>query len=460
PPPADALAPPGGGAWGAVAVAASARTAPLPSSTSGVAVGARDAAAEAPEDEEAAPSPAAAAADTASTPVVAPEDPTKDPTIMPDRLERLIRLLGQRLGAEDGLLPAIPTVVVGLLMLLPFLGYAAVALGPRIPVRLPVWPIGAGHLSLAVLLVGIVLALAVGAPTAVIYRRRAERVSRVRRLLVLAYIRWWAEQCGRYEDRLRREGVARLTETVEQRLAAITAFEARLRAAASELSAEAARMDESLGYGPEGRRDIFVLGGSRFPTGRLRQFHQRVQARRGEDPLDARHASAAALGAALRQRLRALDVGLLDLESAQLAKQAATFGAEVCGPYLTGELVNVVPALHLGREDGDDEQRVPLSALLERATPLYRPITTDSPRRLVALAAPDDFTVKENVARHPELRLVVTPSPEWLLVAQLVSHGRPRWWRQALAPPLARALPRATSVAPVSGNGYHQRGGG
>lgn len=357
-------------------------------------------------------------------------DTEADPTIMPERLRRLIAQLGEQLGAEDGLLPSYGTVMSALVMLLPFLAYAAVALAPVLPWRLPVWHVGASLLPLNVVLVGVALALAVGVPTVVIYRRQAERVGRLRRLLVGAHARWWAELCGRAEDRLRREGVARLRDTVEERLAAVASFEERLRQAQVALDAEAGRLENALTAGPQGRRDIFVVGGKRFPGVRMRHLHQRIQARRTDDPLDPRHADETALGAALRACLRTDDAGLLDLSSDDIAERVTVFGAEVCRPYLTGELVAVLPAMHLGWHDHDAE-RVPLSTLIERATPLYRPVATDSPHRLVALAAPDDFTLRDAPETAPTLRLVTTPSPEWLMVAHLLSHGRPRWWRSS-----------------------------
>lgn len=357
-----------------------------------------------------------------------------DPIIMPDRLQQLIAQLGAQLGTEDGLLPSYGTVLAALLMLLPFLAYAAVALAPVLPWRLPVWRIGASHLPLNVVVVGIVLALAVGVPTVMIYRQQAERVGRLRRLLVGAYVRWWAELCGRAEDTLRREGVQQLRAVVEERLAAVAGFEERLRQAQGELSAGAARMESALTAGPQGRRDVFVVGGKRFPGVRMVHLHQRVQARRAGDPLEPGHVDELALGAALRGRLRTEDAGLLDLSSEEIAGRVAEFGTEVCRPYLAGELVTVLPAIHLGWDDNDTD-RVPLGTLIERATPLYRPIATDSPRRLVALAAPEELALRDAPAAAPTLRLVTTPSPEWLLVAHLLSHGRPRWWRRALIEP-------------------------
>jgi hypothetical protein len=381
----------------------------------------------------------------------APEAPSTqaDPTAMPERLRRLIAQLGGQLGAEDGLLPSYGTVAAALITLLPFLAYAAVALAPALPWRLPVWRLGASSLPLSVVLVGVALALAVGVPTAVIYRRQAERISRVRRLLVGAHARWWAELCGRAEDALRREGVEGLRAAVDERLAAVAGFEARLREAQVALGTAAAQQESALASGPQARRDIFVAGGKRFPGVRMAQLHQRVQVRRAGEPLDPAHADAAALGAALRGRLRTADAGLLDLSSDAIAKRVADFGGEVCRPYLTGELVTVLPAIHLGWDDHDAE-RVPLGTLIERATPLYRPLATDSPRRLLALAAPEELALRDLPSVAPTLRVVTTPSPEWLLVAHLVSHGRPRWWRRPLIAP-GRGASAVNGVASQAG---------
>jgi hypothetical protein len=181
---------------------------------------------------------------------------------------------------------------------------------------------------------------------------------------------------------------------------------------------------------------------------RLCHLHQALRARRAQEPLHPTHANATTLSAAFRQHLRAAGMPLLDLSAAHLMAQAAAFGAEVSRLYLTGELVAVAPAFHVGAEALEGE-RVPLGTLLERATPLYRTHATDSSGRLVALAGAEDIRLPEYVEAAQGLRRVITPSPEWLMTMQLLSHGRPRWWPHRFSErkardsaPLRQAAPR------------------
>ena len=211
----------------------------------------------------------------------------------------------------------------------------------------------------------------------------------------------------------------------------MTAFEERLRAATQQLRSAGDGVERELERGPAGRRDVFVIGGRRFPTVRLADFYLALKQRRASHPVDAAHADDDALGAAFRKHLQASDRPLLAYTTDELAAQATAFGAEACRPYISGELVVVTPALHMGAPD-DDPERVALGTLLERATPLFRPLSTESPRRVTALAAPSDVLLVDGVEQASGLIAVTTPSPEWLIVAQLVSQVRPRWWRRPL----------------------------
>ncbi len=361
----------------------------------------------------------------------------RDPTEMPERLVTLAGALARTLSVHDDLLASGATVIAALVMLLPLLVYAAVALASMLPLHLPVLRLGAGQVPLNAVLMSLVLAVVVAVPPALIFRQRIEHVRRLRRMLVGLYVRWWAEICGRDEDALRREHIEALARAVDERLAAVAEFEDRLRTAAARLRAQAAAVDRELESGPASRRDVFVVGGRRFPALRLDGLYETVRAHRAADPLDPAHASDASLGAALRERLRAGAVPLLLRDVDDLAAQAAEFGAEVCRPYLTGDLVTVTPALHLGVHD-DDVERVALGTLFERATPLFRPLATDSPRRAKAVAAPSDITLVEGLDQAAGVSHVVTPSGEWLIVAQLVSDGRPRWWRRSIIERTAR----------------------
>ena len=339
--------------------------------------------------------PALAGSVPASLPAIPLSAPDDASTAMPEALQRLADLLRQQLERRDSLLLAHATIAA-ICTRLPLLRHVATALASALPRRPP----------------------------------------RARRLLVGLYVHWWAQVCARAEDAQRRAGLATLMAAVEERLAAITRFESQLHAAAIQLRAGADRLAQALETDPAARRDVFVLAGHRFSAWHLTHLHEAVRSRRALDPVDPRHASDAAVGAAFRASLQAGDVPLVERTSATLAEQAKAFGAAVCHPYLSGDLVTVIPSIRLRWEDGDSDEQVSLGTLLERATPLYRPHPTDNPRRLVALAAPAEVDLAEGAARpHAPLGLarVVTPSVEWLLVAQLVSQARPRWWRRPLA---------------------------
>jgi hypothetical protein len=416
----------------------------------------------APEDSAATPTaspvpgstetPADARADAAAaTPAEAlAEDPRS--TRMPERLRDLVTLLGVMLAEDDGLLPSRATVLAALAMLVPFLAYAAVALARLVPVHWPVLHIGAGQVPLATVATGAVLALAVSLPTYIYYRHQQRYITRLRRLLVRAYTRWWAECCARAEDAFRRAGLETLSAALDERLAAVDDFEARARTAAWQLRAEADQLDQSLHLSPAGRRDVFAVCGQIYPARRLSHLYRAVRERRQSEPLHPTHAGDDALGDAFRARLLGAGGRLLDLTSDDLAVQARSFGAEVTRPYLTGDLVAVAPAFRAGAVMGRDPERVPLTTLLERATPLYRPQPTDTPARLVVLAAPEDVRLPDRMdgPSGQGLTRAFTPSPEWMLTMQLVNRGRPRWWRRSLIEDPGRgALPMGLASAPT-----------
>jgi hypothetical protein len=351
---------------------------------------------------------------------------------LPPGMRGLADALAAQLGRDAALLSSGWTVLAALVMLLPFLAYAAVGLSALLPFRLPAIRLGAGQIALAPTLTAVVLSVFVAMPPALLFRGRVARVRRIRRLLVAIHVRWWADRCGHFEDALRRNNIQSLSARVEERLAAISEFEQRLRTAAATLRARAEAADHQLRHGPASRRDVFVLAGRRFPALHLGDLHELVHTRRQSDPLHPSHATSAALGAAFREQMRLEDVSLLARSADDLAIQAQAFGASVCHPYLTGELVKVTPSVHLGASHEDGE-RVALGALLERATPLFRPLATDSILRHRTLAAPGDLTLVGGTAGASGVTHVPTPSAEWLIVGQIVSHGRPRWWRRTIA---------------------------
>jgi hypothetical protein len=372
-----------------------------------------------------------------SAPSDAHRDATQDGTPLsrelPVRVRSLIGRLRTSIAAVETLLPRGATVVAVQLMLLPVLAYAAFAVAPVLDLHAPVVRIGAGQVPLAGVILWMALCLAVSLPTTLAYRRRLQRAHQLRRLLVSLYVRWWADLSGRTEDHLRRRGLATLAAVIDEQLAAVTELEQRLREAAAQLQAQAAQLDRELEDGPASRRDVYVLSGQRFPSQRLADVYQTLRARRAAEPLDPRHADPVALTDAFHKHLCAGSTTMLVSSSADLAARAAAFGAEVCGPYLTGEVVAVTQALYVG--DAEDEaDRVALGTLLERATPLFRALPTDHPRRVQALAASSDLALVEGMERTAGLSMVVTPSAEWLIAAQWVSQGRPRWWPQHVLP--------------------------
>jgi hypothetical protein len=326
---------------------------------------------------------------------------------LPEREERIARLLELRVQWLQEQIPPLPTQITVALPFIVALTFTALAFVPN---------------SFLTDMVAACLSTALVSSVHLSFRSiHQKKIAQAKSDLLTFYRRYYAYRCEKREDRLRTVlmgPLRRNIQAIREKLDDIYSFIQEIQKG---LEAQAVRIHRDLFNSPASARDIFIANGERLQKERkntLEDFVGQVTKLRVKEPVEVWHQSSHDIKKQLIRQFRGQPESILEMSEAQAQRQIYEFAEQVIKPYFKGPLVDLHQAL--------SKQDIWREALERAKNPLYRAqVGLRDPQFLFVCGREADISQGLPYLGTSVYPVHISHHHEWILVAALFRGGLP-----------------------------------